>query len=101
MAASWGGAAMGRDYEAELRRETEKWGARLEEALGATRPRRPGAEAYVANVRAYQRDAKHFQSVGDLVRSFESVVWAWAWLEIGRDQGLLEVPHLDEKAGRD
>jgi hypothetical protein len=28
---------------------------------------------------------------GDLIRAFESVIWAWAWMEIGLNMKLLEM----------
>ncbi|NOQ38217.1 DUF357 domain-containing protein, partial [archaeon] len=42
------------------------------------------------NIKAYISDTQHFIDKGDLVRAFEAVVWAWAWLEIGKDVGVLE-----------
>jgi hypothetical protein len=28
---------------------------------------------------------------GDLIRAFESVIWAWAWMEIGLNMKLLKM----------
>jgi len=41
------------------------------------------------NINAYISDSEYFLKKGDLVRAFECVVWAWAWLEIGLDIGIL------------
>jgi hypothetical protein len=30
-----------------------------------------------------------FLEKGDLIRAFEAVIWAWAWMEIGLQKGLL------------
>ncbi len=76
--------------EAELRQEIEKWSKKLDEAV----PKASGAdekgEKLIENIRAYRKDSDHFLESGDLVRSFECLIWAWALLETGRDLGHLE-----------
>ena len=42
------------------------------------------------NIRAYREDSKHFFSRGDLVKSFECLIWAWAILEIGEELEFLK-----------
>jgi hypothetical protein len=37
------------------------------------------------NIRAYRNDSKHFLERGDLIKSFECLIWAWAILELGRE----------------
>lgn len=86
-----------RDYGQELRAEIDTWGARLRAALVGARAVSPDGAGFLRNVRAYESDAAHFLGRGDLVRSFESLVWAWAWLEIGHGRGLLEVPDLEKR----
>ncbi|AKG90797.1 Uncharacterized protein conserved in archaea [Geoglobus ahangari] len=71
--------------ESELRSETVKWLERIE------RLSFEGDRRFVENIKAYISDSHYFLEKGDLVRAFECVVWAWAWLEIGRDFGFLEV----------
>ena len=86
-----------RDYETELRVEITKWSTRLAGALKSASPHpdeQAEGERFLVNIRAYQQDAEHFLSESDLVRSFECVVWAWSWLEIGEDVGVLRVPAL-------
>ena len=51
----------------------------------------------LANINAYVKDSAHFAEQGDLVRSFEAIVWAWAWLEIGTDLKFLAREYLDIK----
>ena len=85
---------LGRDFETELRLEITKWGDRLVRALTDAKAADGTGERFLDNIRAYQDDAEHFQGEGDLVRAFECVVWAWAWLEIGRDMGLLAGPQV-------
>jgi hypothetical protein len=43
------------------------------------------------NARAYFSDSAHFLARSDLVRSFECLIWGWAFLEIG-----LQLGHLRE-----
>jgi len=45
----------------------------------------------LTNMKAYISDSKHFKEKGNLVKSFESIVWAWAILEICRDLGLFKI----------
>jgi len=44
---------------------------------------------FLENVQAYISDTEHFLQKGDLVRAFEAIVWAWAWLEIGQRKKIL------------
>jgi len=46
-------------------------------------------EEFLRNINAYISDSEYFLEKRDLVRAFECVVWAWAWLEIGLDIGIL------------
>ncbi len=71
--------------DVELRAETLKWLEKIEAI------RFSGNKDFVENIMAYISDSRYFLEKGDLVRAFECVVWAWAWLEIGRDYGFLEV----------
>ncbi|MBN1324013.1 MAG: DUF357 domain-containing protein [Methanotrichaceae archaeon] len=75
------------DLDERLRDETLKWLGLAEERLeGIT----CGEERYLENIKAYISDARYFLDQGDLIRSFEAVIWAWAWLEIGLDIHVLE-----------
>lgn len=69
----------------ELMQETLKWLERIEKIEFV------GDKRFVENIRAYISDSRYFLSRNDLIRAFECVIWAWAWLEIGRDFGFLEV----------
>jgi hypothetical protein len=71
------------DTAARLDAETDTWADRLDEALDDAQAATEEGQAFLENVRAYRSDADHFVEQGDLVRAFEAVVWAWAWLEIG------------------
>lgn len=80
---------MSADVEKDLREETEKWIRKIEshgfEAVDTEESRR-----FVDNIRAYVEDSKHFLEEGKLIQAFEAVVWAWSWLEIGRDLDIVE-----------
>jgi len=71
-----------------LRSETIKWLERIKEKKFKAKE---GFEEFEKNVRAYISDTEYFLKKGDLIRAFECVVWAWAWLEIGKEYGFLDV----------
>ncbi len=71
--------------EDELRSETLKWLERIEDRIKKVE----GNSKFLENIKAYISDSKYFIEKGDLVRAFECVVWAWAWLEIGLEVGKL------------
>jgi uncharacterized protein len=70
----------------DLSAETMKW---LERA-DALFCRLEGEERFLENISAYLSDSRYFLEKGDLIRAFESVVWAWAWMEIGLEMELLK-----------
>ncbi|NPV61885.1 MAG: DUF357 domain-containing protein [Methanotrichaceae archaeon] len=76
----------------DLREETLKWLTRAEELFS----RISGEEPFCDNIAAYLQDSRYFLQQGDLIRAFEAVVWAWAWMEIG-----LEMKVLSEGAKED
>jgi uncharacterized protein len=77
---------MSRDLEADLRSETLKW---LEKAEWLFCKISPKDNRFAENIAAYLSDSRHFLDNGDLIRAFEAVIWAWAWMEIGKEIGLL------------
>ncbi len=62
----------------KLREETEKWLIKAKEK----RTQLKKESAYMKNIDAYISDSEYFLKKGDLIRAFEAVVWAWAWMEI-------------------
>lgn len=71
--------------------EVEKWRNKIFEAksslviTGDTST----ASQMLENIEAYISDSHYFQfDQKDLVLAFEAIVWAWAWLEIGRELGI-------------
>ncbi len=74
--------------EKELKEETEKW---LEKIVKVKiTPASEKGKWMKENIEAYISDCRHFLEENDLVRAFECVIWAWAFLEIGKELGELE-----------
>ena len=72
--------------EEDLRAETVKWQKKAEDLYEKV----SGDGGFLENVSAYIRDCQYFLEKGDLIRAFEAVIWAWAWMEIGLENGLLQ-----------
>lgn len=77
---------MSGDLESDLKGETLKWLVKAEELFGRISPK---DKRFAENIAAYLSDSRHFLNNGDLIRAFEAVIWAWAWMEIGKEIGLL------------
>ncbi len=75
------------NLERELLEETLKWLERAEKAFSEIKGE--SDSRFVKNIEAYIKDSKYFLENGDLVRAFECVVWAWAWMEIGEELGVI------------
>ncbi|MEM3723004.1 MAG: DUF357 domain-containing protein [Candidatus Hadarchaeales archaeon] len=80
------------DLEEELRGEIEKWSKKLDQSLAETAATSEMGEKFLKNILAYRSDSEHFAGKGDLIKGFECLIWAWAYLEIGRALG-----HLSQK----
>ena len=70
--------------------EIQKWQGKLEEVLKDLTPTSPQTDRYFENMKAYLKDSNHFIEKGDYIRAFEAVIWAWAWYEIGQNEGLFD-----------
>ena len=81
----------GLDLEEGLIGETEKWLERAKAALECVSPSKESEEGerFYANISAYISDCRYFLEQGDFIRAFEAVIWAWAWIEIGLEVGIL------------
>lgn len=74
---------------AEIKKEDIlKWLERIRTELPKVKPV-PKHEDFLVNINAYISDTDHFMLKGDYVLAFESVIWAWAWYEIGIEKGFL------------
>jgi hypothetical protein len=76
---------MSDSLEKDLREETKKWLDRAEHLFSEI----SGEAQFMENVSAYISDSKYFLEKGDLIRAFEAVIWAWAWMEIGLETRIL------------
>lgn len=63
--------------EEKLKEETEKWLEKLEDRL----ENRDSSVSQMENVEAYRSDTYHFLEKEDLIRAWESVIYAWGILE--------------------
>ena len=71
--------------ETDLRIETEKWQKKAQELYA----RISGEDEFLQNISAYIKDCQYFLQKNDLIRAFEAIIWAWAWMEIGLEKGIL------------
>jgi hypothetical protein len=70
--------------------EIEKWLNRIKKELKMIKARDKRGKEFLDNISAYVKDCEHFLEKGEYVLSFESIIWAWAYLEISRDLKLLK-----------
>lgn len=81
---------MKKDIEDDLRKETEKWLEKAEKEVVNLKPLNQKGEEFITNIKAYISDCKHFLDKGDLINAFESIVWSFSWIEIGKELEILE-----------
>jgi len=74
----------------DLEQEIEKWNEKLDDKLPDVEPVEEDGEELLENALAYRKDSKHFYEEEKLIESFESLVWAWAFIEIGERLDLLK-----------
>ena len=76
--------------ERKLDEEIEKWTCKLDEILPITKSSSDEGKDLIEDIQAYRKDSKYFLEKGDLIKSFECLIWAWALLEIGKRFGCLK-----------
>ncbi|MDI6859633.1 MAG: DUF357 domain-containing protein [Methanocellales archaeon] len=76
--------------ERKLAGEIETWTSRLDGVLPLTKPSEDDGKALLKDIQAYRKDSEYFLEKGDLIKSFECLIWAWALLEIGKRFRYLE-----------
>lgn len=69
----------------ELEREIEKWSRNLDKKLPKIKPKDEPGEKILENAQAYRKDSEHFFEDDELIKSFEALIWAWAFIEIGEN----------------
>ena len=85
------------ETEKKLKEEIEKWSSRMEKEMQNMEPYGTKGEDFLKNIKAYFKDTGYFLKKEDLIRSFEAIVWAWAWLEIGKEMGFLRKEYVSIK----
>jgi len=76
------------NIEEKLQQETEKWLNKIiveRKKLVAC-----SKKDFLKNIDAYISDSEHFLAKNDLIRAFEAVIWAWAYMEIGKDLKIIK-----------
>ena len=81
----------------DLLNETVKWQEKAESLFGQL----SGDERMLENISSYLSDSHYFLKQNDLIRAFEAVIWAWAWMEIGLEKNLLFQSLDDEISDQD
>ena len=71
--------------EADLLSETVKWQGKAQDLYENI----SGEEEFMENISAYIQDCQYFLEKDDLIRAFEAIIWAWAWMEIGLQKSIL------------
>lgn len=73
----------------ELKEEIERWTEKLDGKLPGLEPIDDPGKKILRNAKAYREDSGHFLDRGELIESYEALIWAWAFVEIGEDLGHL------------
>lgn len=76
--------------ETQLISETKKWLKKAETDFKKIKSEGKKGEEFAKNIAAYLNDTKYFLEKKDYVRAFEAVIWAWAWIEIGKEVEVLK-----------
>jgi hypothetical protein len=76
--------------EADLVTEIKKWSKRFDDSLLSIKPLGERGMKMLQNIHAYRNDSKHFLKYGDMIKSFECIIWAWAILELGKELELFK-----------
>ena len=72
----------------KLKKETLKWLKKAEDKLTKVK-KKDNTDYIVKNAQCYINDANYFLEQKDFIRGFEAVIWAWAFLEISQNCGLV------------
>lgn len=72
------------ETDEQLKREIEKWSTKLKKQI---KDMQADNDYFTKNIAAYMQDSAYFKEKKDFVRSFEAIVWAWAFYNIGKELG--------------
>ena len=73
-----------------LIKETKKWLERIKTKREAIILRDSMRTDFVENIDAYISDSEFFLENQEVIEAFEAVIWAWAYMEIGKDLKIIE-----------
>jgi len=77
-----------KDIEKDLKKEIDKWFPKVKKEFKKIKTTKD--KSFLENIQAYIKDTDYFLNKKDLIRAFEAVIWAWAWLEIGKRKKILQ-----------
>ncbi|MBR9683850.1 DUF357 domain-containing protein [Candidatus Woesearchaeota archaeon] len=72
----------------ELQQEIDKWFPKVKKEFQKIKSSED--KSFLKNIEAYIKDTQYFLDKEDLIRAFEAVIWAWAWLEIGKRKKIIQ-----------
>ena len=72
----------------ELKKEIDKWLPKVKKEFQKIKT--TSDQSFLKNIGAYIEDTSYFLEKKDLIRAFEAVIWAWAWLEIGKRKKIIK-----------
>ena len=75
--------------EKDLEKEIATWKERLAEKRKTIILLDKTKEDFIKNIDSYISDSNYFYNRKDLIRSFEALIWSWAWIEIGEKLEIL------------
>lgn len=74
----------------ELEKKIDKWSEKLDDKLPKLEFVEEEGKEILKNAKAYRKDSNHFYEEDKLIQSYESLIWAWAFIEIGEKLELLK-----------
>jgi hypothetical protein len=78
----------------KLQKETKKWLDKIEKEIKniaiTEKLEQRQTEEIIKNMKAYISDCKHFMQIGDWVRAFEAITYAWGIFETCLRAGLIK-----------
>jgi len=78
------------DIEKNLIDEITRWRKRLAEKRKTVVLIDKTKEDFIQNIDSYIDDSTYFFNRKDYIRAFESLIWSWAWIEIGERLEILK-----------
>ena len=75
----------------EMLAEIEQMTEKIEPLVKRIKVDDEKGQEMLTNMKAYIKDSKHFLEKGNLLKSYEAIVWAWAILEICEDLGVFKL----------